>query len=150
MEVATRFLTKFAHLIVATLACYDRVIFKGYLPFGGDKHLNAFIDYELRILRKNFLPLVQQMSQELVDHAQNIAEQARAPYEYKQGKFSKEKWVAPIARERRHREGLLAVLGCQESDRTIKLHYSRRQPCLKFVYRPQRVVYYYFLDPEFG
>jgi hypothetical protein len=150
MKVATRFLTKFAHLIVATLACYDRVIFKGYLPFGGDKHLNAFIDYELRILRKNFLPLVQQMSQELVDHAQNIAEQARAPYEYKQGKFSKEKWVAPIARERRHREGLLAVLGCQESDRTIKLHYSRRQPCLKFVYRPQRVVYYYFLDPEFG
>jgi hypothetical protein len=150
VKLATSFLTKFAHLIVTGLACHDRVIFKGYLPFGGDKHLNGFVDHVLNIRRKDFVPLVERMSQELVEHAQRLAAQADAPYEYRQGKFRKDKWGANIARERRDPQGLLGVLCCQECCRTIRLRYSRQQPLLEFDYRPQRVLYYYFLDPEFG
>ena len=36
MKFAKRFVEKFALSIVAILSCFDRVIFKGYLPFGDD------------------------------------------------------------------------------------------------------------------
>ena len=32
MKTLSRFVTKFTSLIVAVLSCFDRVIFKGYLP----------------------------------------------------------------------------------------------------------------------
>lgn len=150
MKTICSFLAKFAGSIVATLSCYDRLIFKGYLPFGGDEHLNAFVDGRLRIPRKDFLPEVQRMSQQLVEHAQQMAHDAGAPYCYLQGKHDKKRLIDRIARDRRHPEGLLAVLCFQETCRTVKLRWGRQRPRLEFAYRPQRVLYYYFLDPEFG
>lgn len=146
----TTFETKFAGSIVAVLSCFDRVIFKGYLPFGGDGHLNSFVDGVLRIPRKDFIPKVQDMSQQLVEHAQETAKQAGAPYHYLQGHHSKERLVDQIVRQRGHSQGLLAVLCCQETCRTVKLRYSHSRPRLEFARRPQRVLYYYFLDPDFG
>lgn len=43
------FLKKFAHLIIGILLCFDRVIFKGHLPFGDNAHLNTFVDNVLKI-----------------------------------------------------------------------------------------------------
>jgi len=41
-----------------------------------------------------------------------------------------------------------ATLG--ETCRTVKLKHARQRPELVFAYRPQRVLYYYRLDPVFG
>ena len=150
MKTVCSFVAKFAASIVAVLSCYDRVIFKGYLPFGGDDYLNSFVDRRLRIRRKDFLDQVQQMSQQLVEHARRMADQVGAPYRYLQGKHDKKRMIDQIARDRRHPEGLLAVLCVQETCRTVKLLHARRRPWLRFARRPQRVLYYYFLDPEFG
>jgi hypothetical protein len=132
------------------LCCHDRVLFKGYLPFGGDEHLNRFVDHALGIRRNEFLPQVQKLSDQLVRHAQEQAQQAGAPYQYLQGKHSKEKLIDQIACQQGHRDGLVAVLCCQETCRTVKLRYGQGKPRLSFAPRPQRVLYYYFLDPEFG
>jgi hypothetical protein len=146
----TTFVAKFGDSIIAVLSCFDRVIFKGYLPFGGDDHLNAFVDRTLGIPRKDFLPGLERMSQQLVEHAQRMAQEAGAPYHYLQGKHSKEELVGQIARDRGHPQGLLAVLCCQETCRTVKLRHGANRPRLEFALRPQRALYYYFLDPEFG
>ena len=50
-----RFVERFTSSIVAVLGCHDRVIFHGHLPFGGDEHLNRFVDYGLKIRRMDFL-----------------------------------------------------------------------------------------------
>jgi hypothetical protein len=42
------------------------------------------------------------------------------------------------------------VLCCLESCRAVKLRSGEGKPRLAFTRRPQRVLYYYFLDPEFG
>jgi len=144
------FVNKFACSIIATLCCFDRVIFKGHLPFGGDAHLNAFVDNVLRMRRKDFIPLLEKCSQRLVEHAQALAEAAGRPYEYRQGKFRKESFIQNIIRRERIHDGLVAVLCCQETCRTVKLRHGRGRPELVFAYRPQRVLYYYSLDPEFG
>ena len=144
------FVKKFARIIIGTLSCFDRVIFKGHLPFGGDAQLNAFVDNVLRIRRKDFLPMLETLSAQLVDHAKSLAEAAGRPYEYHQGKFRKEAYIQKMIREYRVTEGLVAVLCCQETCRTVKLRYGDKRPWLEFAYRPQRVLYYYNIDPEFG
>lgn len=144
------FVKKFAHLIIGTLSCFDRVIFKGHLPFGGDAHLNAFVDGVLKIRRKDFIPMLEKLSGKLVDHAKSLAEAAGRPYEYRQGKFRKESFIQNMIRRERLREGLVAVLCCQETCRTVKLRHAAGRPELVFAYRPQRVLYYYSIDREFG
>lgn len=150
MKFAKRFVDTFTEIIVAVLSCFDRVIFKGYLPFGGDEHLNSWVDYVLKIRRKDFLPFLEQHSQPLVEHAQRMAERSGRPYEYRQGKFKKEKFIQQLIREDRLSEGLVAVLCVQETCRTVALKYGKGRPSLYFKRRPQRVLYYYHLDPEFG
>lgn len=144
------FITKFTASIVAAVHCFDRVILKGHLSFGGDDYLNSFVDYGLQIRRKDFIPMLVKHSDTLVKHAKAIAEREGRPYEYRQGKFRKERFIQEIIRRDAITEGLVAVLCCQETCRTVKLRHGRKRPELVFAYRPQRVLYYYTIDPDFG
>src|SRR5436305_1521179 len=150
MKSTTGFVAQFAASIVAVLGCFDRVIFKGHLPFGNDAQLNRFVDGTLKMRRKDFLPWLQAHSDQLVAHAQALAQQHDAPYHYLQGHHRKEDLVQQTIRQRRLSEGLVCVLCCQETCRTVKLLYGQDKPRLTFRPRPQRVLYFYFLDPDFG
>jgi hypothetical protein len=147
---AIAFVTKFAASIGAVLSCHDRVIFKGYLPFGDDDHLNRFVDHGLNMRRKDFLPFVEQQSDALVAHAQAQAQQAGAVYRYFESKQDKEALVRKLLRERPVSDGLVAVLCFKECCRTVKLLHGQGRPRLAFRQRPQRVLYYYFVDADFG
>jgi hypothetical protein len=150
MPTNLHFAQKFADSIVAILGCHDRVIFKGHLPFSGDAHLNAWVDRVLQIRRKDFLPWVEELSATLVEHAQQLAQSDGAPYLYLQGLHAKEKLIREQLRARPITEGLVAVLCCLETCRTVKLQHGQGRPRLVFARRPQRVLYFYFLDPQFG
>ena len=140
MRIAKQISAKHADSIVTTLSCVDRLIFKGYLPFGGDQQLNQFVD-RLGIRRKDFLPKLEHFSERLVKHAKAAAAKANAPYHYLQGRHSKEKLIDQSIRERKLTSGLIAVLCCQEHCRTVKLRYGEGRPRLAFSHRPQRVLY---------
>lgn len=145
-----RFVERFTSSIVAVLGCFDRVIFKGYLPIRSDSQLNSFVDHALKMRRKDFLPFVERQSQQLVEHAQAMAQQAGAPYHFLRGVHSKEKLVHDLLHRRRHTGGLVAVLCTLENCRTVKLLHGQQRPRLVFAQRPQRVLYFYFLDAAFG
>ena len=72
------------------------------------------------------------------------------PTNITKGKFRKETFIQNIIRDDAISEGLVAVLCCQETCRTVKLRHGQGRPHLQFAYRPQRVLYYYSIDPEFG
>ena len=150
MGFARQFVEKFLRSIVAILSCFDRVIFKGHLPFGGDAHLNSYVDGVLKMRRKDFLPWLERHSQTLVEQAQTLAGRHGRPYEYRAGKFSKEKFIHDLIRRDGLREGLVAVLCTQETCRTVKLRYGQGRPQLVFARRPQRVLYFYQIDADFG
>ena len=150
MPATNAFLVKFAPAIIAVLSCHDRVIFKGHLPFSDEAHLNRFVDHSLRIKRKDFLAFAEQKSELLVTSAKDFAARHDAPYVYLQGRHRKEDLVQQQLRERRLGEGLVCVLCCQETCRTVKLRYGDNRPRLVFTCRPQRVLYFYFLDPQLG
>jgi hypothetical protein len=150
MSFAKRFLAKFGTYMVAILSCFDRVIFKGYLPFGNDAHLNHYVDHVLKMKRKDFLPWLEQHSDRLVEHGKATAKQFGRPFEFRQGRFKKEKFIQDLIRQDKLDIGLVAVLCVMETCRSVKLEYGKGKPRLYFTRRPQRVLYYYWLDPNFG
>jgi hypothetical protein len=58
---------KHADKITATLGCFDRVLFKGYLPFGDDAYRNRFVDGVLYLRRKEFFDLLAAQSDALIE-----------------------------------------------------------------------------------
>src|SRR5262249_59358689 len=111
--------------------------------------LNRFVDHTLRIKRKDFLTFAEEKSELLVSNAKAFATQQGAPYVYLQGRHRKEELVQQHIHERRLSEGLVCVLCCQETCRTVTLRYGQGRPRLVFTRRPQPVLYFYFLDPQF-
>lgn len=150
MSTTSSFTKKFADSILSVLHCHDRLIFKGYLPFYNDWQLNGLSDYELKLRRKDFLPFLEERSAELVAHAKQTASAAGAPYHFLTGTHNKEQLIQAEIRKRGLKEGLVAVLCCMETCRGVKLRYGKDRPHLVFTSRPQRAVYFYYLDPEFG
>jgi hypothetical protein len=150
MRTTSPFTKKFVDSILSVLECHDRVIFKGYLPFYTDAGLNSLSDYELRLCRKDFIPFLEERSDELVEHAKYLAKESNAPYEFLDGQRNKEEFVRQEIQKRGLSEGLVAVLCCMENCRGVKLRHGKDRPQLVFKTRPQRAVYFYFLDPDFG
>ena len=62
MKTLSRFVAKFTSLIVGVLSCFDRVIFKGYLPLTNGPALEGFVDHVLRIRRKDFMAFAEGQS----------------------------------------------------------------------------------------
>jgi hypothetical protein len=151
MKAVCSFVEKFASLIVCVLSCFDRVIFKGYLPLSRVSELEKFVDFILKIRRVDFLKKhAPQYAQRLVDHAKRLAEQSGRPFEYRQGKFRKEQWATRHLREQRVTAGLIGVLCTKETCPTFQLIPGKDRPHFVPAQIPQRVLYFYFLDPNLG
>ena len=112
MKTLSRFVAKFTNLIVAVLSCFDRVIFKGYLPITNGPALEGFVDHILKIRHCDFMDFAEEQSECLVDHAKRLAQQAGAGYHYLQGPHRKDKLVDKLLRQRPISEGLICVLCC--------------------------------------
>ena len=151
MKTLSRFVTKFTSLIVAVLSCFDRVIFKGHLALAAPCELEYFVDRVLKVRRSDFMKtMAPQYSDRLVAHAQAWAKKAGRIYMYRTGQFRKDQWAQNLIRNQGIFEGLVGILCTQETCPSFALVPGPKRP--QFVSRPrqQRVLYYYFLDPQFG
>jgi len=150
MILGQQFTSQWQSDVSYQLSCFDRVILTGYLPFWNAGCVNRWIGGWLKIRHKDFLPQMKVLSQQLVDSAKRQAAQAGAPFEHIQGRCRKDKFIDQISHERRNPDGLIAVLCTQESCRTLKMVYGKGRPSFVYAYRPQRVLYFYLNDRQFG
>jgi hypothetical protein len=151
MKTLSRFVSKFTSLVVAVLSCFDRVIFKGHLALAAPCELEYFVDRVLKVRRSDFMKIMApQYSDRLVAHARNWAENAGRNYVYRTGQFRKDEWAQSLIRDQGISEGLVGILCTLETCPCFALVPGPGRP--QFVSRPrqQRVLYYYFLDPQFG
>jgi hypothetical protein len=151
MKTLSRFVSKFTGLIVAVLSCFDRVIFKGHLALAAPSELESFVDLTLKVRRSDFMKtLAPQYSDRLVAHAQDWAQRTGRTYEYRTGQFRKEDWALNLIKEQGISEGLVGILCTQETCPSFALVKGPKRPEFVSRNRQQRVLYYYFLDPQFG
>src|SRR5271165_4843557 len=111
MSTVWPFLVKFASLIVCTLHCFDRVIFKGHLALSAPCELEYFVDCVLKVRRSDFMKTIApQYSDRLVAHARDWAQKAARNYVYRTGQFRKDEWAQNLIRDQGISEGLAGVL----------------------------------------
>ena len=151
MKTLSRFVSKFTSLIGAVLSCFDRVIFKGHLALAAPCELEYFVDCVLKVRRSDFMKtMAPRYSDRLIEHAQNWVQEAGRTYAYRTGQFRKDEWAQNLIRDQGITGGLVGILCTQETCPSFALAPGPKRP--QFVSRPrqQRVLYYYFLDPQFG
>src|SRR5471030_738681 len=96
MKTVCSFVAKFASLILWKLSCFDRVIFKGHLPFSYAAKFEAFVDYILKMRRADFMEFTAPAwSERLVEHAKAFADKWGRLYEYYQ--HGTPSWTRPAA-----------------------------------------------------
>src|SRR5262245_42774105 len=94
--------------------------------------------------------LAPQYSDRLVQHAQDWAQKAGRTYEARTGPFRKDPWPQDLIRDQGISEGLVGILCTPETGPAFALIPGPNRPQFVSRHRQQRVLYYYFLDPQFG
>ena len=76
-----KFLDKYRSLITGKLSCFDRVVFKGYLPLGWPNAMKGLL-YREGLLIKDFGAFVERQSQRIRAHAEAFARREGRPFEW--------------------------------------------------------------------
>lgn len=144
-----RFLEAHRNKLRGVLSCFDRLLFKGYLPISYARGMENFMDLN-GLLRKDFKPFVQHFSTEIKSHAKAIAQRQRRPYLHLEGPLDKEEHAKAIARQLGVRKGLVCVLAAVETCFSFKLVPAKGRPRLERKRRKCLCLYFYFIDPTWG
>ena len=143
------FVHKHADKITATLSCFDRVIFRGYLPCCHPRGLEGLLHHH-NVLLKDFKTFAPKQAERLKEHAQQYAAARGRPFRHLAHKARKDDLARQLAQQDGVTEGLVVVFSTLETCRTFRVAYGQGRPRLKADYRRCLVLYYYLLDPQFG
>lgn len=146
----TSFVTKHAQCITGVLQCFDRLVFHGHLqPIASPRGLAAHL-VRLGIRVADFFRVGKLWQARLIGHAKATAGRARRPFVYLQTKQRKEDLVQRLLREHPTQGGLVCVLEAVEAFNSFRLIGRPEAPCVKPSRRKGAVLYYYYLDRDFG
>ena len=144
-----RFIHQYNNMYHGVLSCFDRIVFKGYLPVVRAEVMERLLAQNgLRI--KDFGKFVKQQSSQILQHAQTVAEQAGRPMVYLRGHERKEDLVHRMIQEEGLSEGLVCVLRTVEPCSSFKMVPGQGRPRLISARRKCLTFYFYFLDREMG
>ena len=143
------FLMKHANRISGVLSCFDRVIFRGYLPICHPRGVLGWL-HQQGVDYFHFKDYAPRLAERLLQHAKDTARGTGRPYQYLAARQSKEELARGIATRDSVREGLVCVFSCLETCRTFRLRYGPGRPRLTPDLRRCTVLYYFWMDPDFG
>jgi hypothetical protein len=142
------FLAKHADKIEGTLSCFDRMLFRGYLPLFNGAAMAAFLDSH-DVQRQELKGFLLRQACALKEHARQMAQRQGRPFQYFGERVRKEPLARQIAEQDEIREGLVCVFSTLEPCSTFSLRWREAT----YVQRARRkclFLYYYFMDREFG
>jgi hypothetical protein len=143
------FVAKHSKKIVGTLSCFDRIIFRGHLPLQHSDAMESLLKFR-GVPNCEWDKFVKTQSGRLQEHAKRTASQSCRPYIYLNRYTRKEELVEKIIQQDHVTSGLVCVLAALEAVNSYALRYGNGKPRLVRAPRRTLVVYYYFIDREFG
>ena len=148
-----RFLERHRDRITGTLSGFDRMLFRGTLrSITHVKGLEIFL-YSHHVLMKDFGGYVVGLSQQLVEHAKQLASKAGRPYAYlPSSKDSKEELALQIVARDGLKQGLICIFACVEPCQSFDLRKDAARKHLQLVSKERKCLhlYFYYLDRDFG
>jgi len=143
------FIQIFQDKIKGRIDCFDRIVFKGYLPLGYPQAMVRLLNQNDTLI-KDFGKFVNQQTERLVQHAKDYAEKFSRPYMETKFGVRKEDLAQDIAKRDQITEGLVAVFWAMETGGSFKIAYGEGKPGLVNAPRKQRCLYFYFIDRKLG
>src|SRR2546428_3376318 len=102
------FIDKYQDRIHGVLSCFDRMIFRGYLPIMSGWAMAAFL-YRLNQNRSSLRPFLLQNSERVKNHAIAMAKQLGRPFQYLASNIDKDKAAQQLAqrdgKDKRFKQG---------------------------------------------
>jgi hypothetical protein len=130
------------------LSCFDRMIFRGYLPIQSGWQMAGFLNRQLG--RGNLKEFLTETGYALKAHALKLAKEAGRPYRYLERKIPMEREAREMAQRDGIDEGLVCIFAILQPCRTFSFRYQIGQPFCQRATRKCLHLYYYFMDREFG
>jgi hypothetical protein len=143
------FVDKYEERIHGVLSCFDRMLFRGYLPImSGWSMAQMLLAHEIDC--GGFKPFLSGNADRVKAHALAMAREHGRPFEYLSAKMRKEDAARKIAERDGVEEGLVCVFSALEPCRTFSLRFTTGQPDVQTAKRKCLHLYDYFMDRDLG
>jgi hypothetical protein len=143
------FVRKHEEKINGTLGCFDRMLFRGYLPIQSEWVMAEF-------LKQNHISFWR-LKEFLVENAERINRHSKAmaaehgrPFQYLSAPTRKEELARKMAEDEGIQRGLICVFSVLEPCRTFSFRYEKGRPRVRGARRKFLFIYFYFLDQKLG
>ena len=143
------FIDKYEDRIHGVLSCFDRMLFRGYLPLMGGWQMAQFFNSQ-NIRYRELKTFLTDNAGRIKEHGVKLAEKAGRPFQYLQQKVRKEELARTIAGRDGIQEGLVCAFSVLEPCRTFSFRFEKGKPFVASSRRKCLFLYFYFLDREFG
>ena len=147
------FIRKYEDQIHGVLTCFDRMLFRGYLPLMSGWAMAQFLDR----LNQNFSslkPFLLQNSERVKNHAMAMAKKQGRPFQYLASNIRKDETARELAQRDGIEHGLVCIFSILEPCRTFSFLFKKAQPEQRpFVQSARRKclhLYFYFMDRDLG
>ena len=156
--VVKAFVAKHAPSIQGVLACFDRLIIRGHLPMASVGYFATWLRSKNVTLRTKDIPqgwtqykqFVPQLAEQLKEHAKALAARAGRPFQHLSTHQRMELTARELAQKDNVTDGLVCVYSTMETCRTFRVRFNAKGPDLGPDLRVCLVLYYYYMDREFG
>ena len=143
------FIQRYEDRIHGVLSCFDRMLFRGYLPIMSGWQMAQFFNSRNIRFRKLKTFLVEQ-AQRVKQHGIDLAKKEGRPFQYVQEKTRKDDVAKEIAARDKIEEGLIVVFSVLEPCRTFSFRFEKGKPFVQSARRKCLFLYFYFMDRDFG
>jgi len=144
------FCEKHTKKIQGVLSCFDRMLFRGYLPIMSGASMAQFLQSE-QVNCGNLKQFLLETSERVKGHAQRMAAAAGRPYTYLPGAGVRmEQQARELAERDGIRDGLICIFAKVEPCKSFSFKYSRGDAYVNSATRKCLHFYYYFMEPELG
>lgn len=135
--------------IKGVLSCFDRLLFRGYLPVQTGQGMAAFL-LRRHLQFRNLKSFLVEHSDKLRSHAERMAADAGRPFEYLEKKIPMERRARQIAAEDGITNGLVCIFRVLQPCRSFSFKFQKGSGYVQSARRKCLHLYYYFMDPQFG
>jgi hypothetical protein len=144
-----KFIGKHGEVIEGVLSCFDRMLFRGYLPIMSGYAMAAFLEAK-GVRRFGLKAFLLMQAARLKKHALRMASATGRPYQYLGKRTRMEDLARRIAERDRVEEGLICVFAVLEPSRTFSVVWKEQTPFIQSARRKCLHLYYFFIDRHLG
>ena len=143
------FVRKHEKKINGTLGCFDRMLFRGYLPIQSGWAMAQFLNQK-QISFRHLKDFLVENAEKINKYAKAMAAKNGRPFQYLAVPTRKEDLARKMAEKEGIQRGLICVFSVLEPCRTFSFRFEKGRPFVQTARRKCLFIYFYFMDRQFG